>query len=381
LKKYDGYTAKILIDIVHQNELDGIGYRDLQRRSGLVNHNKKFDLLIKRLRECKVFASPTLKQPGHKVPVRLTEEASKKLKERKPLLAPDLFTLNQTPLTVRSHRFTHRERIIMAIVVQAAFDTVTERRTSKPRRGDVMMEDPLDSNRKICFTTSYPKPGTGIDDIITKHIRPGRNARMLDNRHNTSLDELFSHCLTLSQTEAKEILESLVNNEAPILKKIRYENEDRFEIADPILRQFVIWWVLSIFEVKRRMEYCYHSGKLNGEQKSEFKKWIKLLFGTNTKTWEIISNLNFKNNPHLDKGTTTNLKVNLLDMNILAYQEILRGNFKDNPETYAHRNIQRIYPEVVKPMLNLRYPPFLGTRLEELKNKQKHSAINSSIDS
>ena len=229
----------------------------------------------------------------------------------------------------------------------------------------------IENYQALCYTCNaqkMDKDSTDFRDWSLLHDKSNKNC-LFCGRNFTSLNELFSQHLEISNQKAKNALEYLKNHEPPILRKIKYGNEERYEIADPILDEYIQQWVISLTAVHQKMYNCYVRGELNRYDKLQYAKWNESLYGIKSKASEIYSNLHAGRKNYRNRPTPYDTSDNLLDHDILAYQDILFGKSDSHPEIHRFRNISKTYP-IVNAMLRLSYPVFIGNTLKLLKEKR-----------
>ncbi len=348
----------LIVKIAYENQSEGIGYRELQRKTGLVN--RTFDRYMHRLRITDVLTKK--KAPsGIKDSIRLTERVYQDCRTGILHLPSDFLETKRKEIKFDHERQTFKlrplTRLYLAIIILATYGSSKEVPVSNRLEGNVERDGPLDG----FFYPSPIIPGVSVGDIVFRIIKPGKNARMLTQMRGMLMNEIFAD-IKLPRFPTKDVrsaIKSLQDHDPPILKKMGYPFKDRFEVCDPLLLKFIKDWIVCLFSVERRMQWCYKiSNELEANEERQYKHWLTNVYGVHAKLREMVSSLESKNEYASFGVTELQKNIDIEDRDIQYYRNIFFTKYRD---------ILECYPIISIPMLWLAYPPFLQCIYEKKK--------------
>ena len=281
LRTINNNIAQDIIDTICNYKLP-INPRRLQGILGL--YSKTFNLHINRL----IGLGILTKQEGL---LSITKEAKEQYVQGKSIIPLDYRArrniINSTKTTrktrinlnnlkkEREYAKEQRENMYLQIVVVAAFGAEYYKPTSKVQLGMLGYNDYF--SKKMIHFNSLKLEGVALSDLATKG--PTKTDYLPNKRRNVGVGELFSY-INLSKSEAGDYIKALQNHDPPILKLIDSNStgEPRYEIADTILKDFIIDCVVTLFEVTMMMGYIWTYKKLMRTDQRVWL-WYNRLFG------------------------------------------------------------------------------------------------------
>lgn len=295
MRTYDNIKGYKIIDIVHEREPYGIGRNELVRISGFAKNT--VDRWIACLRNFGI-----IKQTPE-YPIYLTEVSIQKYRKDSLLLPLDARRKNTIKIRKNIWNEKNKKSIIL-ILSLTAFGAYKPRKYSKLKAGLYPIHNP--SNLQECGmydgkTISYVSLNDVVSRVRTKSSgSPNKRAYLPNYKINYGNNRLFGY-LNLTIEESEGIFDKLLNHNPPIIKplKMKYktQSEIRYTFADDLLKEFVENCILSFnVNVNDRLEIAYiydlfyvfekENGDLlkKGEQIKEYKKYMKLWYGTGGKT-------------------------------------------------------------------------------------------------
>jgi hypothetical protein len=400
MKTRDNTKGEKIIKIVYESHPKGVRFRELSRRSGISRGGLEWWLNY--LGSLEIIPKPL------SLPINLTPLAFQKLESGKLLPLPKdqmdkklrLSTSKENKKKKKSklkHEYINRkQKIIFLILSKAVFGSSKFFRTNTPMAGNVGVFDPIERKTPITYDDIHIN-GVGIDDIKPRLPKldsdiPNKEAFMPENRFNIDNNDLFGY-LRISNEEAEKHIRFLLNHSPPILKsiekrdnivvdpklklnnikehhekelesnfiqsiKLRYLHEQRYEIADKLLKEFILKFILFFnAEIEFILECEYVTGHITdsmADNKNKiidgitiYRNWLKDLFGTGNKLHEIFqSQLRKKKNLkdyNERKGYQTRIDHH--------YKVICSSNSifdKDLNIQSQYNTLEKIYPDVWK---------------------------------
>jgi hypothetical protein len=204
---------------VGEHKLNHIGYRELQRKTGL--RSKTFDPWIERLRECNALSLPPKnKIRGKKVPISLTAKAMRYYK------ADNIPVYLKKRLGNRIQRkklsYNRQKRIDTCLLISIIATIGYVRYELMPGKRLGQRLEYIDFIKsKISWTSviPYSRPGIGLEDLIKRRGILGK----LDETKNIGINRLFSY-IDLTKSQLLEYINDMKEGTYPILKVISIDD-------------------------------------------------------------------------------------------------------------------------------------------------------------
>jgi hypothetical protein len=277
VRTFDNNKGYKIIDLVYRHQVIGLGFRELQRKTGFHSRNT-LDMWLKRLRNLGFISYP-------KKPIRLTEAAVQKY-ENGSLALPSFFRSNRAAKTQKNRLINDkkakqdpekRQNAYLLILSIAAFGATYYRRTSKYKSGQIVGRDRY-KKKKINYS-SYERPGVGLVDLVDKHRT--RLAYLPPRRKNIGNDELFGY-ISLTKSESQQYTNELQDHDPSILHLInpQLNGITRYDISDPLLKEFIAFCIITLGDVEQRMHYAWLYKR---PMEDDEKKWYMRLYGKEAK--------------------------------------------------------------------------------------------------
>lgn len=424
MKTRDNTKGERIIKIVNGSNPKGIGFRELSRKSAISRGG--IEWWLKYLRSIKIIQNS--------LPILLTPLANQHLQQGM-LSLPKVQRSKKfnDPIQKKSRKEknqvdkTRSQKIILLILMKAVFGSSIFFRTNTPKAGDVGVYDPVERKTLLPYS-DITLPGIGIDDIIYKSPiqdsdSPNKEAFMPENRFNIDNNDMFNY-LRILKEEGQRYIDFLVNHNPTVLKPLdrgnivntnssklkygyikkdhkrelglesnsiqlirqRYFNEQRYEIADNLLKEFISNYIL-IFnsEIEPLLECKYIEGNLKTSDNKVndnikiYKKWLISLYGNTNKIFELFAiqddKRNKLKNPIIKKN---NSKKKGFQMMIKEHYKVIYSNsiFDNNLDIQAKYDIlKKIHPVVWASLLFL-LPDKIKTIIKD-GYKTKGKIINS----
>jgi hypothetical protein len=366
-----------IIKVVYESEPNGIGFRQLCRKTGL--YQKSLSLWLKYLTVDLNFT--TKDSIGH---IHLTEDAIKKYDTDNLIIPPDSRSKkvkqNSRKQFVIKGLGKNYAQVIILILSLAAFGVKKPKEYKKSKLGLVIIRNPIDSQQQQTYMygakTKKPLPGVGLSDLINKLPNkssdfPNKKAFLPKYYTNYGNNELFGY-LRLSQENAQKYI-TLLSEEYKILIPIiksskKYYNETRYEISDKLLNEYVKQCILAFnSDVDQRLEYAYICDFLNGKQVKEYFKFLKKWYGRNRKYSNISTYINRSKDIGIDTISKEHYRkyINKCDRDISSYDLFESEIIKCEHDKYEliigkkYKPLQEKFPFIVDIFFNIFFPHFL----------------------
>ena len=269
MKPRDNEIDRTIIKEIAQHEPQGIGVRELLKKTGL-STNAIYPRLDRLRRVSIICQEPQF-------PLHLTEELLEKLKKGPIVLPCD-------PRS-RKNRLTDRERkAILLILSIAAFGSPKVKRVyqTKSRSRSIVK---LLKNKEFLYEGDGRSPGIGINDIVPKFFRNKSKTRssyikahLLENKINTFNMDLFGY-LELSRKEAEGYLGWLTKHYPLILVETKHNTQTRYVIKDEQLKGFIRTCVSLFCQDVYSILWCLYGlndSRLRIQRKSMLKEYEML---------------------------------------------------------------------------------------------------------
>ena len=288
-----------IIKVVYESEPNGIGFRQLSRKTGL--YQKSLSLWLKYLTMDLNFTTKDL--IGH---IHLTEDAIKKYNTNNLIIPPDSRSKevkkNSRKQFVTKGLGKNYAQIIILILSLAAFGVKKPVEYKKPERGLLIIHNPINLQQTYMYGTKKSFAGLGLSDLVNKlpnklSDSPNKKAFLPKYHINYDNNELFGY-IKLSPENALNYIELLCKYKIliPILKNKKY-SETRYEISDELLKEFVKQCILAFnTDVDNRLEYAYIYRFLIKKQHSDYIALLKKWYGRNRKFSNISDYINRSKN-------------------------------------------------------------------------------------
>lgn len=362
MRTFDNNKGYRIIDIAYRHQTIGLGFRDLQRRTGF-SSRRTLDLWLNRLRDFGVI------QLHPKVPIRLTEAAVKSYENRSLVLPSDF----RSRAIFKSHVVRNRktdqdpersQNVYLLILSIAALGAIYYRSTTKYEPGQLSSVD-IFNNKKIGYS-SYGRPGVGLVDIVDK--RRTRLDYLPPRRKNVGNDELFGY-ISLTEQEARQHINDLQVRIPPILHVIDPQPNDRtrYGILDPVLKEFVSFCIITLGNLEWKLQYAWlYKRPIRKFMKDAENKWYTRLYGSDQKGLRVTSYLwnlmrKRKDFRKMDGKRQRELIVHA-DKTIRQFDESIKRSY-GVIMSQRYRSVQNTYSLVTDPLLEVVYPQFLRSDL------------------
>jgi hypothetical protein len=214
-------------------------------------------------------------------------------------------------------------------------------------------------NKKTIHYGSFKLKGVAVSNLVTKGQT--RIYYLPHKRRNVAVGELFSY-ITLSKSEAEEHTKTLQNHDPSILKLIDSDSTDepRYEIADMTLKDFIIYCVVTLLEIRKMIEYIWIYKKWI---RTDEKEWYNRLFGKQGKgiraSGEYVS-LQSKHKDLKDKDKKTRAeRIKHADKIIHGFKESIKYRYNDIVLSEKYAVIRNSYDLISEPLIKMICPTFL----------------------
>jgi hypothetical protein len=365
-----------IIDVVYKSEPNGIGFRQLIRKTGL--YQKSLSPWLKYLTiDLHFTKKDTI---GH---IHLTENAIKKYTTNTLIIPPDPRNKKVEKNQIKKQSITKKfdknyAEIIILILCLAVFGVNKYRLESG--LGSSVYSDPIDKNKSYTYKTSSIQ-GVSIEDMVYRFSdsridnEPNKMASFPENRLNMNNNEIFGY-LQLTEKDISQYLDYLIKQHSPpILIPIEGNNQRGFnihyKIGDKLLEKFVQSCVLAFNEdIDERLKYAYIYNQF--KRKKEYAKWTKRLYGHKRKTTELFDYMEYQKNQQKNRNQNndTSLKdcyinyISICDKDIFEYG-LFEKNIVKNKDKYEltisekYKPLQEKYPFIVNIFFDIFFPQFL----------------------
>jgi hypothetical protein len=200
LRTIDTGKDKKMLDIVCKYEPIGLGFRELQRKTGLSNDGTTSR--IKRLVEFGILEKDT---PGY---YHITKKTKTKYENGTLVIPSDIRSEKHKDKKIR------RDNAYTILVSKAADGDYRYKPTLKPQYGNSSMTD-VKTGKDVSYS-GYHIPGVGLSDF--KKIK---GPAMLDKRMHVGQSELFAYPkMDFTESEIQQYIYNLKHRKYPVLKEI-----------------------------------------------------------------------------------------------------------------------------------------------------------------
>lgn len=346
-----------IIDAVYKSEPNGIGFRELSRKTGL--YQKGIYSWLQHLTIDLTFIRKDSFGRSH-----LSDVALEKYKANNLII----------PLDSRSKKIEKQQKkeftkvlgknyptILILILSLAAFVVSKPTEYKKQKLGLVVIPDPINPKRSYLYGTKNFRPGVLLSDFINKLENksgdsPNKKAFLPKYYINYENNELFGY-LKISEENAQKYIDYL--SKAEILTPINYKkfDETRYEILDKLLEEFVQQCILAFNnDVNLILEYGFTHNLLSKYEYNEYLKFLKIWYGRSRKYSNIQTYITKQKTIKKDSISKEHYRkyIDICNKDIFAY-----GLFKKNimKTKYDHYNL--IIGEKYK-LLQERYPVIIN---------------------
>jgi|SRR5215211_1950237 len=284
----NGYN---IIESVNELEPNGIGFRQLMRKTGL--YQKSLTAWLEYLTIDLNFIKKDSFGRIH-----LTDDAIKKYNTNNNLIIPPdprtkkVKNQRKKQLLIKEFGKNYAE-IIILILCLAAFGSIKPREYKKPKLGLVVVPDPTDAEQTYMYginTKQSSLVGIGLSDLIDKlpnksSSSPNKKAVLPKYYTNYNNNELFGY-IRLSKDIAQKsiiLLSEEYNILIPIIKN-KTNSEIQYEIYDKLLKEFVEQCILAFNnDVDPRLEYAYICDFMDKKQVKDYFKFLRIWYGRRRK--------------------------------------------------------------------------------------------------
>jgi hypothetical protein len=387
-----------IIDNIYESKPNGIGFRQLMRKTGL--YQKVLSLWLKYLIIDLNFIKKDPKGRYH-----LTENTIKKYTTNTLIIPLDpnskKFKKMQKKQFVKREFGKNYSEIIILTLSLATFGSVKLGEYKKPKLGLVVIHDPINTEQTYMYgidttLSSSFSIGIGLNDLMDKlpdktDYSPNEKAVLPNYYTNYGNNELFGY-LRLSKDNAQKSLKVLskeYNVLSPIIKDKTNGNEIRYQIYDELLKEFVEQCILAFnSDVDQRLEYAYISEYLNDKQLNEYSEFLKKWYGLGRKYSNIDKYLKALKERGMDNNSKEHYKkyIDDCDKDIFNYglfelpkfdyvydrhKQIIGKKYELIVGT-KYKSLERKYPLIVNIFFDMLFPQFLRKIWsEQNKNQNK----------
>lgn len=363
MRTFDNNKGYRIIDVAYRHQTIGLGFRDLQRKTGF-SSRKTLDLWLKRLRYLGFI------QLHPKIPIRLTELAAESYKNRSLVLPSDFRSraIFETQAVKNKKTIHDRERsqnVYLLILSIAVFGATYYRRTTKFEPGQISVKD-IFKNKKIGYS-SFERPGVGLVDLVDKERT--RLDYLPTRRKNIGNGELFGY-ISLTKSEAQQSLNALQNHNPPILHIIKHRSngKTRYGLLNPLLKEFISYCIRTLHDVEWKLQYVWlYKRPIKKCLKDDEKKWFMRLYGDKSNMGRIVSS-HFLNLVEMKCKLRDKEKKRIQQLNTHAGKTI--QEFDESIKRSYHvimsqkyRSVRNTYNLVTDPLLEVVCPQFLRSEL------------------
>ena len=385
----NGY--KIIKFVYEYEPNDGIGFRQLSRKTGL--YQKSLSRWLEYLTDLNITKKDSVGR------IHLTEDSIKKYNTNKLIIPSDPRSKKvekdqhrKKQLVIKEFGKNYAEIIILSLCL-AAFGSIKPKEYKKPKVGLVIIHNTIDPQQKQTYmygVTKQPLSGVGLSDLINDKLStirlndsPNKKAFLPKYYTNYGSNELFGY-LRLSQENAQKYI-SLLSEEYKILSPIiksskKYYNETRYEISDKLLNEFVKQCILAFnSDVDQRLEYAYICDFLNRKQVKEYFEFLKKWYGRNRKYSNISTYVNRSKDIGIDNISKEHYRkyINKCDRDIFSYGLFESEIIKCKNDEYKliiskkYKELQEKYPLIINIFFDVLFPEFLRKIWYYQKNHSK----------
>jgi hypothetical protein len=358
-----------IIKVVYESEPNGIGFRQLSRKTGL--YQKSLSLWLKYLTVDLNFT--TKDSIGH---IHLTEDAIKKYNTDDLIIPPDTRTKN-VKKNLRKRSVTkvlgkNYAEIIILILCLAVFGERKLRAYKKPQLGLLSIPNPFNMEQTHMYgNTKKPIPGVGLSDLINKvykepNYSPNKTAYLPKYHINVNNNELFGY-LRISQKNIQKYFNLLSKNNILIPIDNRNYKDSRYKISDKLLSEFVKKSIIAFNnDVDTRLEYAYIYGYLRKKENSEYIALLKKWYGRNRKFSNISEYINKSKNIEVSNNLKEHYRkyIDRCDNDIFEYGLFEKTIMKEKNEYKLiigekYKTLQEKYPLIINTFFDMLFPQLL----------------------
>jgi hypothetical protein len=363
VRAFDNNKGYRIIDEAYRHQTIGLGFRDLQRKTGL-SSRKTLDLWLKRLRNLGFI------QLHPKLPIRLTEVAAESYKNRSLVLPSDHRSraIRKTQAVLNKKTNHNRERsqnVYLLILSIAVFGATYCRSTTKFKPGQISVKD-IFKKKKISYS-SYERPGVGLVDLVDKQRT--RLDYLPPRRKNIGNGEMFGY-ISLTKLEAQQSLNVLQDHNPSILQIIEHRSngKSRYGLLNPLLKEFISYCIRTLDDVEWKMQYIWlYKRPIKRCLEDDEKKWFMRLYGDGANMGRIVSS-HFLNLVQMKCKFRNKERKQIQQLNIHAdktiqeFDESIKRSYQVIM-SQKYDSVRKRYSLIVEPLIEVTFPAFLKREL------------------
>ena len=369
MRTRDNKNGYKIIETVYESEVNGIGFRQLSRKTGL--YQKSLSSWLKYLIELNIIKKDLVGR------IHLTDDAIKKYNTNTLIIPQDprskkVKNNQRKQFNIKELGENYRE-IIILILCLAAFGSKQPREYKKSKLGLMIVRNPIDSQQTYMYGATQPLTGIGLSDLINKlpiksSNSPNKKAFLPKYYTNYDNNELFGY-LRLSHNNAQKYITLLSKYKVLIkIRKIKKDSETRYKISGKRLNEFVQKCILAFHsDVNQRLEYAYICDFLEKKQKKEYIKFLKKWYGRNRKYSNVISYINRTKDTEIDNISKIHYRkyIEECDKDIFHYELFESKIMKYKYDEFTliigkkYKPLQTKYLFIINSFFDMLFPQFL----------------------
>lgn len=366
MRTRDEKIGNKIIEILFQNEPNGMGFREICRKT---QYSKRtIERWINFFRESDII----VKTP--KYPLRLERDKSNYYQKGISIIPDDP---RKKTLKNRNKLSLKYKKGIFLILSIAAFGETKKIKTKKIEFGNIKIQDPSNPDKYTSYK-GKSVPGvakSSVIDRLDKFIGSiYRNGYLPDIRINFGNDEIFGY-LRLSKNDVDTIFDYLLTHNPPYLESLdtKIGLEKRYKIKDILLDEFVKECIFVLnMHVFFRWDKAYLLGLMTGKYK-EYREWMEQIYGTSRKIYEKFSYLENRKKDLLELSEedfkklqdswVEQIKIHDRDSRIkrIFGNEGIKTNDESEKKLQLNQKFELLkekYPEVIE-ISNILFPKFI----------------------